>query len=29
MEKEKRKRDGNEINNINDVLTLKNNENEK
>ena len=29
MEKEKRKRDGNEINNINDVLTLKNNENKK
>ena len=29
MEKEKRKRDGNGINNINDVLTLKNNENKK
>ena len=29
MEKEKRKRDGNGINNINDVLTLKNNGNKK
>ena len=29
MEKEKRKRDDNGRNNINDVLTLKNNENEK
>ena len=29
MEKEKRKRDDNGRNNINDVLTLENNENEK
>ena len=29
MEKEKRKRDDDGRNNINDVLTLKNNENEK
>ena len=29
MEKEKRERDDNRINNINDVLALKNNENEK
>ena len=29
MEKEKRKGDDNGINNINDVLALKNNENEK